>query len=83
MRYLTSLFSNTFDHPLLAFMIVVALLFGGSGLLIDVMGWKPVAAAFGGVYAILTLVLALGAYSALFVVKQVSQYRNRSAPSSD
>ena len=80
MKYVTSALSNRFDHPLLAATLILAGVFAGLGITVELLFDNGVAAGFFGVYAIITALLAGIGLAIIYLVKYASQMRDKSAP---
>lgn len=90
MRYLASLYSDRFKHPIFAAALTAAAVLFVSAALVqmaapfDIPVWgrevPPFMAAFLGVFGTMALGIGALAYGVLFVAKFVSIVRDRMAP---
>lgn len=83
MKYLVSAITDRFAHPIMASVLMTAVLFfliGGVLQVAPIPGVPPIAAAFFGIYGVLATVLGLLGYGILYAVKLASIAGDRSAP---
>jgi len=79
LEYAKEALGEYFDHPILALMVIFAIAFAAAGVGLDMAIDKPLAAGFGGVYAVLSLALAAFGYTILYTYKVISMARDESA----
>lgn len=79
LEYTRERFAETFEHPMLMLFFLIAAGFAAGGLLIDFAIGKPIAAGFGGVFAIISGVYGVLGYGALYTWKFISVARDESA----
>lgn len=82
MADLTSIVADRFEHPLLATILVVSVLFFSAATatelgLLDTNGFVP---AFFGVFGVLTFAISLIGYGMIAGAKLISRLRDRTAP---
>lgn len=92
MRYLASLYSDKFKHPIVAAVLTIAVMFyvlaaavqATAPFVIPVWGREvpPIAAGFLGVFGTLALAIWVVAFGTLLVARLVSELRDRTAPTS-
>lgn len=83
MKYLVSALTERFKHPIMASVLMSAVVFFLIGAVLQVApipGVPPIVAGFFGIYGVLAATLGLFGYGVLYVVKAISVAGDRAAP---
>ncbi|MCU4743984.1 hypothetical protein [Natronoglomus mannanivorans] len=85
-QYIRSIFASTFDHPAVASMFVVAILFAIAGAVfqygtIPAFGWpRDMIAGFVGIYAVFFVMIGIVGYAVMFLMKYIARAWDRFDP---
>jgi len=79
-EFTVSMLTSWTDHPIIAGMFLLAVMFGIAGVFVEIVLANGTAAGFFIIYAIFSALLGVCAYLMLYVLKIISLLRHRSVP---